>query len=471
MKMFLAGRWVDKSQKAEVTNPYDRSVIDTVPKADAADVEAALAGAVTGAAEMRRTTGYQRYEILHRASELMRKRVDELGRLISQEEGKTLAEGRGEAQRAMETIELSAEEAKRLTGEVLPLDGASGGAGKLGFTLRVPCGVVVAITPFNFPLNLVCHKVGPALAGGNAVICKPASDTPLSALRLTEILLEAGLPPAAIACVTGSGAEIGAALARDPRVRKISFTGSRDVGEKLCLMAGLKRVTMELGSNSPLIVMHDADLAKVARATVATGFGNAGQVCISTQRVIVMDRVYDELLDVLRPQVAGLRTGDQLDPQTQMGPMIREADAKRVEAWIHEATAAGARVLAGGGRRGALVEPTLIADVRPDMRISCDELFGPAVAVTRAPTIDEAIRLANDTNYGLSAGIFTQDIDWALRFAREVESGNIHINWGPGWRADLMPYGGLKESGMGKEGPKYAIAEMTESKTVVIHGG
>jgi len=470
MKMYLAGRWVDKSQQATVTNPYDGSVIGTVPKADAADVDAALASAVTGAAEMRHTTGYQRYEILHRASELMRARVDELGRLISQEEGKTLAEGRTEALRAVETMELSAEEAKRITGEVLPLDGASVGAGRLGFTLRVPCGVVVAITPFNFPLNLVCHKVGPALAAGNAVICKPASDTPLSALRLTEILLEAGLPATGIACLTGSGGEIGTALARDPRVRKISFTGSRDVGEKICQTAGLKRVTMELGSNSPLVVMHDADLQKVARATVATGYGNAGQVCISTQRVIVMERVYDEFLNVLQPQVAALRTGNQLDPQTQMGPMIRIADAERVERWVHDAVQGGARVLTGGKRQGAMVEPTLVADVRPDMRISCEELFGPAVAVTRAANIDEAIRLANDTNYGLSAGIFTQDIDAALRFAREVDSGNIHINWGPGWRADLMPYGGLKESGIGKEGPKYAIAEMTESKTVVIHG-
>ncbi len=304
MKMFLAGRWVEKPQQAQVKNPFDGSVIDTVPKGDAADVEAAIDGAVAGAVEMRRTSGYQRYEILHRASELMRARADELGRLISQEEGKTLAEGRGEALRAVETMELSAEEAKRIAGEVLPLDGASGGAGKLGFTLRVPCGVVVAITPFNFPLNLVCHKLGPALAAGNAVICKPASDTPLSSLRLTEILLEAGLPPLGIACITGPGGEIGAALVKDSRVRKVSFTGSRDVGEKLCQMAGLKRVTMELGSNSPLIVMHDADLAKVARATVTTGYGNAGQVCISTQRVIVIDKVYDEFLDVLQPQVA-----------------------------------------------------------------------------------------------------------------------------------------------------------------------
>lgn len=469
MKMFVAGQWVDTSGRIEVKNPFDGSIVDTVPKAGPAEVEAALAGAVKGAAEMRATTGYQRYEILNRASRLMRERVNELGRLISQEEGKTLAEGRIEAQRATETIELSAEEAKRITGEVLPLDGASGGAGKLGFTLRVPCGVVVAITPFNFPLNLVCHKVGPALAAGNSVIVKPASDTPLSALRLVEILLEAGLPPAAISCLTGSGGELGAALARDPRVRKISFTGSRDVGEKICQIAGLKRVTMELGSNSPLVVMPDADLEKVARATLATGYGNAGQVCISTQRVIATAPIYNELLELLAPKVTALRTGNPLDEQTQMGPMIRESDAERVGEWIDEAVAQGARLVAGGRRQGAMVEPTLVADVSPQMRISCDELFGPAVAVTRAATIDDAIRLANDTNYGLSAGIFTRDIDWAIRFAREVESGNIHINWGPGWRADLMPYGGLKESGMGKEGPKYAILEMTEVKTVVIH--
>jgi acyl-CoA reductase-like NAD-dependent aldehyde dehydrogenase len=471
MKMYVGGQWRDRPEKIEVRNPFDSEVIDTVPRAEAADVEAALAGAVEGARLMRTTSGYDRYNVLHQAAERMREHTAELGRLISLEEGKTLAEGRFEASRAAETMQLSAEEAKRIGGEVLPLDGAPGGAGKLGFTLRVPCGVVVAISPFNFPLNLVCHKVGPALAGGNSVIVKPASDTPLSALRLVEILLEAGLPPLAIACVTGSGATVGDALVRDARVRKISFTGSREVGEHLCRTAGLKRVTLELGSNSPLIVMPDANLNKVVEATVATGYGNAGQVCISTQRVIALDRVYDELLSALQPRVAAIKTGNPQDESVRMGPMIREADALRVEQWVGEAVAAGARVLAGGGRRGTLHEPTLVADVDPRMRISCDELFGPAVAVTRAATIEQAIELANDTPYGLSAGVFTQDLDWAVRFAREVESGNIHINWGPAWRADLMPYGGLKDSGLGKEGPKYAVAEMTETKTVVIHGG
>lgn len=469
MKMFINGEWVDRDQKIEVLNPFDGSLVDTVPTATAEDVEAAIAGAVRGAEIMRNLPAYDRFQILRRAADLMVERQADLGRTISLEEGKILSEGVFEASRSAITIETSAEEAKRLTGEVLPLDGAPGAVGKLGFTLRVPCGVVAAITPFNFPLNLVCHKVGPALAAGNAIIVKPASDTPLSALKLVEILLEAGLPPLAISCITGSGGTVGDALCRDERIRKISFTGSADVGRRICQVAGLKRVTMELGSNSPLIVMQDADLAKVVDATAASGFANAGQVCISTQRVIAIDKIYEDLLDALRPRIESMSAGDQLDAGTKMGPMVRESDAERVSQSIHEAISQGARLVCGGRRSGAVVAPTILADVSPDMRISRDELFGPAVGVTRASNIDEAISLANDSRYGLSAGIFTQDIDAAVKFARQVDSGNIHINWGPMWRADLMPYGGLKESGMGKEGPKYAIEEMTEMKTVVIH--
>jgi acyl-CoA reductase-like NAD-dependent aldehyde dehydrogenase len=470
MQMFLDGEWVDRPAKIEVKNPFDGSVIDTVPKATAADVERAVAGAVRGAEIMRRLPGHERYKILHRASELMAQQLEDLGRTISSEEGKILGEGMFEASRSKETIELSAEEAKRIMGEVLPLDGAPGGADRFGFTLRVPCGVVAAITPFNFPLNLVCHKVGPALAAGNSVVLKPASDTPLSALKLVKILLEAGLPPEAIACITGSGREVGDTLCGDPRVRKISFTGSRDIGEHICRVAGLKKVTMELGSNSPLIVMPDANLDRVADATVATGFANAGQVCISAQRVVVLESVYQEFLERLTPRVKALTTGNQLDSATKMGPMIREADAVRVSQWIDEAVSSGARLLTGGQRRGTMVEPAVVADVSPSMKISCDELFGPAVAVSKVASIDEAIRLANDSRYGLSAAIFTENLNWALRFAKQVDSGNIHVNWGPQWRADMMPYGGLKDSGMGKEGPRYAVLEMTETKMVVIHG-
>jgi acyl-CoA reductase-like NAD-dependent aldehyde dehydrogenase len=469
MRMFLAGEWQDRPAKIDVTNPYNGQVVDTVPKGTAADVDKALATLIEGAKIMRNMPAYDRSQILRKAAGIMLQREQELGRTISSEEGKILAEGVFEASRARETIDVSADEARRISSEVVPLDAAPGSKGKFGFTLRVPCGIVAAITPFNFPLNLVAHKVGPAIAGGNAVIIKPASDTPLSALKLVEILLEAGMPPQAIACVTGGGGEIGNALCTDKRVRKISFTGSFEVGEAICKMAGVKKVTMELGSNSPVIIMDDADLDKAAALVSVSGYSNAGQVCISAQRILTAGKVYGNFLDALKPKVEALKTGDQLAEGTKMGPMVRERDAIRVESWINEAVGAGAKLVTGGKRHGTIYEPTLLADVDPKQRISCDELFGPAVAVTRVNDIDEAIRLANSTNYGLSASIFTQNIDRAMRFAREVDSGNLHINWGTQWRADLMPYGGLKDSGLGKEGPYYAIREMTEEKMVVFH--
>ncbi len=469
MKMYVGGAWSDGQSSMEVRNPFDGSVVDTVPRGTADDVDRALASATRGARVMAELTGYERYQMLHRVADLILANQERLATALTDEQGKILAEARIEVERASEIFYLSAEEAKRLGGEVVPLDGGPGVKGKLGFTLRVPCGVVVAVTPFNFPLHLVGHKVGPALAGGNAVVVKPASDTPLSALHLIDLLLEAGVPAEAVQCVTGSGAEIGDALVSDPRVRKISFTGSRDIGERICKQAGIKKVTMELGSNAPVIVMPDADMEKVRNVIPQTAFANAGQVCISTQRVIAVEPIYDELVESLVPAVSALTAGDPRDPATNVGPMIREEDAIRVGEWIDEAVGAGAELLVGGKRTGQIFEPTLLANVSSDMRVSCEELFGPAVGITRVQSTDEAIALANDSIYGLSAAIFTQDIDVALRFAREVHSGNIHINWGSQWRTDLMPYGGLKDSGMGKEGPRYAVEEMTERKLVVIH--
>src|SRR5215470_19366245 len=317
MKMFLAGQWTDKPKKIEVKNPFDDSVIDTVPKADGADVERTLAFAERGAKVMAKLTSYERWKILRKAADMMAARNEDLGRTISKEEGKIIAEGRGEANRAVETMMGSAEEAKRLHGETVPLDADPMGSKKLGFTLRVPCGVVAAIAPFNFPLNLVCHKVGPALAAGNAVIVKPATDTPLSALKLTEILLEAGLPPEGIQCLTGSGGEIGDALVADRRVRKVTFTGSREVGDRICRTAGIKKVTMELGSNSPVIIMPDADLNTVAVALAMTGYGTAGQTCISTQRVLTANTVSGAFLGALKPKVEALTVGNQLDEQSK----------------------------------------------------------------------------------------------------------------------------------------------------------
>ena len=469
MRMYINGNWVDRPETIPVFNPFDQTVIDTVPKGTAADVDQAIASAVRGAAAMAKLPAYERYAILRRTADLMAERVEDLGQTITLEEGKVISEGRGEVQRAIQTITLSAEEAKRLHGETVPLDAAPGNVSQFGFTIRVPVGVVAAIAPFNFPLNLVSHKVGPALAAGNSVVLKPAGDTPLSALKLVELLLEAGLPEEAIQCITGPGSEIGDVLTGDPRVRKITFTGSMEIGERICRNAGIKKVTMELGSNSPLIIMNDADLERVAAATVASGFANAGQVCISTQRVFADRRIYADFLDALVAPTEAFSTGDPLDEAVRMGPMIRASDADRVGQWISEAVQSGARVIAGGDHEGTMHAPTVVADTTADMRVSREELFGPAVAVAAFDDIDDAIAKANDSRFGLSAGIFTQNIDWAMRFAKEVHSGNLHINSHPQWRADLMPYGGLKDSGMGKEGPGYAVQEMTELKMVVFH--
>ena len=469
MKMFVAGEWVDKDKKIAVVNPYDGAEIDTIPRSEESDIDAAITSAARGAKVMAKMPAHERYRILKKAADLLEERREEHARIITLEEGKVIAEGRVEVDRAVQTLTGSAEEAKRIHGETVPLDGAPSWSGQFGFTMRVPCGIVAAISPFNFPLNLVMHKVGPALAAGNSVLIKPATDTPLSALKLVEVLLDAGLPPEAIQCVTGSGKLIGDSISTDGRVRKITFTGSKEVGEHICKMAGVKKVTMELGSNSPLIVMPDADLDKVIKATVASGYSNAGQVCISTQRVLADKRIYADYLEGLKEGVESIKIGNPIEEGIQMGPMVKEEEAVRVGEWIDTAVATGATVVTGGEREGAIYAPTIVADVKPEMKISCEELFGPAVAVTPVNDIDDAIALANDSEYGLSAGIFTQNIDWAMKFAKEVESGSLHINYGPQWRADLMPYGGLKYSGMGKEGPRYAVEEMTELKLVVMH--
>ena len=470
MKMYVSGEWVEAPTMVPVRSPNSGEVIDMVPAATPEQVDQALAAAVEGAAAMARLTAYERSQIMHRAANLLAANVDDLARTISLEEGKPLSEARGEASRVPDFIRLCAFEGSQARGETLPLDAHDGTRGKLGFTLRVPCGVVVAISSFNYPLLLVVHKVGPALAAGNAVILKPASTTPLTALKLTRLLLEAGLPANALQCLTGSGALIGPQLCADRRVRKITFTGSTEVGEQITQVAGVKRLSLELGSNCPLIVLPDADIDAVAEATVIGGYVNAGQVCISTQRVLVDRRVYGDFLDALKPRVQAIKVGDPLAADTKLSAMISETEAQRVGAWVRDAVAHGARVVTGGERNGAVFTPTIVADVRPEMRISCEELFGPAVAVTPVSSMDEALSLANDSDYGLSAGIFTRDIGQAMRFAREAQSGMVHINWTPLWRADLMPYGGFKGSGIGKEGPRYAVEEMTELKTVIIHG-
>ncbi len=469
MTMYVAGEWRSAAREEEIRSPYDGEVVGVVPVATTADAELAITAAVEGAAAMRALSGFERAEILRKAADATERDVEELARTIAQEVGKPLAEARGEAARIAPLLRTSAAEGARMHGETVPVDSAANGAGRLAFTIRQPCGVVVAISPFNYPALLVAHKVGPALAAGNAVVLKPARQTPLTALFLTRTLLEGGLPENAIQCVTGPGAELGSVLCADPRVRKISFTGSTAVGEQITRVAGVKRLSLELGANCPMIVLPDADLDRVAAATVTGGFVNAGQVCISVQRVLVAREVYGDFVDRLTPLVQGLRTGHPLDEQTGLGPVISEHEAIRVERTIRDAVDAGATLVTGGDRDGAVVAPSILGDVDPSLEISRGELFGPAVALTPVSGIDEAIAFANDSDYGLGAGLFTSDLESALRFATEVDCGSIQINSSPLWRSDPMPYGGLKGSGIGKEGPSSAIDEMTELKTVVFH--
>jgi glyceraldehyde-3-phosphate dehydrogenase (NADP+) len=470
MEMYVAGEWRTTPRQETVTNPYSGEPIDTVPCAGSEDVEDALEAAVAGAAAIRLLGPYERQQILDRAAVLLESEVEELARTISAEEGKPLTEARGEASRIPDLLRLSASEGARLHGETIPVDAAPGAGDKLGFTLRQPCGVVVAVTPFNYPLLLVAHKLGPALASGNAVILKPAGQTPLTALKLTRILLEAGLPELALQCLTGPGSELGPLLCGDERVRKVSFTGSHDVGARIAAVAGVKRLSLELGANCPVIVLPDADLEQVSAAIALGGYVNAGQVCISVQRVLVHRDVQRDLIDTLHPKVESIRVGDPFADGTQLSALISEREAERVVTAISHAVASGASLVTGGERSGAIVAPTIVADVSPELPLFQDELFGPAVAVTAVDGIGEAIALANDSKYGLGAGIFTSDIGNALRFARDVDCGSIQVNWTPLWRADLMPYGGLKGSGIGKEGPRYAVEEMTELKTIVFHG-
>jgi acyl-CoA reductase-like NAD-dependent aldehyde dehydrogenase len=470
MKMYIDRQWVDSKETVPVIAPYSQQLIDTVPSASPEQIERTLEAAARGAVAMARLTSYERSKILLVAADKLAGLVEDIARTISMEVGKPIAEARGEVSRTPDLLRLCAFEGSQARGESLPLDAQSGAKGKIGFTLRVPCGVVLAITPFNYPLLLVAHKIGPALAAGNAVILKPAEAASLSALKLTRVFLEAGLPEDGLQCITGPGPSVGPALCSDSRVRVITFTGSTRVGAEIARVAGVKKLSLELGSNAAMIVLPDSDLKQVADATAVGGYVNAGQVCISTQRVLVHESVYEEFLNVLRPRVEGIKVGDSLADDSKLSAMVSTAAAQRVDSWVKEAVQGGARVVTGGQRHEAVYEPTIVADVRPEFRIFREELFGPAVAVTPVEDIDQAILMANDTRYGLAASIFTRDLNSAMRFAREVNSGVIQINWTPLWRADFMPYGGLKSSGNGTEGPRYAIEAMTETKTVVIHG-
>lgn len=471
--LLIGGSWEQpvSGRHEEVRSPYDGRVVGVAGVADTRDVDKAIAAAERGAAVWRETPAYTRMDVMMRAAAIVEARVEEIAELLSAENGKTITEARGEVGRAGDMLRLAGFEGTQLYGDTLPLDANRGtGQEKIGFTLRQPCGVVVAVTPFNYPSLLVLHKVAPALAAGNAVVLKPARATPLTAMALARVLLDAGLPDGVLSVVTGSGGELGDALVADPRVRKISFTGSTAVGDHIARVAGVKRLSLELGASCPVIVLPDADLDAAADAIAAGGYINAGQVCISVQRVITHPSVHADFLDALVPKVEAISVGDPSRDDIRMGTMISTAEAQRVETAIREAVADGARLLTGGKSEGAQVAPAVVADVDPDAPMNQQELFGPAVAVSTAGDWVEAVRQTNSTPYGLGAGIFTRDIAGAVRAMRQIDAGVIHINWTPLWRADLMPYGGLKASGIGREGFRTAVSEMTEEKTVILHG-
>jgi acyl-CoA reductase-like NAD-dependent aldehyde dehydrogenase len=437
-----------------------------VPKAGAADVRQALEAAEAAMSEP--LPAHRRAEILVRVAGYLGKRHDEVAQTISAESGKPMKAARVEAARAMSTYTFAAVEARTLAGDMVPMDASQAGVGKLAFTLRRPIGVVGAISPFNFPLNLVAHKIAPALAAGCAVVLKPASQTPLSALLLAELEHEAGLPPGWLNVLTGPAAEIGDVLVEDERVKLITFTGSSEIGWKLRERAARKKVALELGNATPVIVEADADIEEAATKLAANAFAFAGQSCISVQRIYVQRAVYDAFLEHFLPGVRALKAGDPSDEETDVGPVIDDDARERILAWIDEAKGLGAEVLAGGEADGPVITPTVIADAPPEAKVSCEEVFGPVVTVSAYDTFDEAIGLANGTRFGLQAGIFTADVRRALQAAHELEFGGVTVNEAPTFRADQMPYGGVKDSGTTREGPAYAVREMTEERVVVL---
>ena len=464
--LWIDGRPVVSGRQIAVRIPYDGEPFAQVAQANQDHVNTAIEAALRASRIMRALTNAERAEILRRARALLFDRKEEFARTIASESGKPLREARVETERAANTLLFSAEEASRLCGEVVPMDALPAGRDHLAMTLRLPLGVIAAITPFNFPLNLSVHKIGPALAAGNAVVHKPASATPVSAWLLAQALHDAGLPPGALNVVPGSGAEVGHVLADHPGVAMITFTGSAEVGLALKARAARKRVTLELGNNSALLVEPDADLEDCAARAVPGAYAHSGQVCISIQRIYLHEDIAPAFIERFAALAEALRRGHPLDESTEVSSLITESEARRVEAWIEEAERAGARRAAGGERDGTRMTPCLLLDPPEDSRVFAQEAFGPLACVRTYSRLEEAIEATNRSFYALQAGLFTRDLSKAFRAAREVEVGGFLINDVPQFRLDQMPYGGVKDSGTGREGPKYAIEEMTERRLV-----
>jgi len=467
-RALIGGQWIDPAHTAEIRDPYRNEVVGTTPISSREEIDAALNAAVAAREEAAAIPGYARAALLRRIAALIERDVTPLATLMTRETGKAIKDSESEIRRSLETFALAAEEAIRIEGRHVPLDGSAMGAGKMAFLMRFPVGVVAAITPFNAPFNLAAHKIAPSIAAGNTLVLKPPPQAPLIVHRLIELVVEAGAPAGTINAVYG-GADIGAALVADPRVDFITFTGSSRAGAAIKAASGLRRVALELGGNGATIVHEDADLAPAAATCARNSMRLAGQSCISVQTVYVHTRVYAQFVDLVAAEVRKLKLGDPLDPATDVGTLIDEAAACRIENWVHEAHRNGARVVTGGKRSGAAFEPTVLTDVKPDMKVVCEEVFGPVINVIPYATIDDAFSAINAGTYGLQAGIFTKSNELTFAAFRKLRVGGVIINGTSTWRTDQLAYGGVKASGIGREGPRYAIEEMTEQRLIVFN--
>jgi acyl-CoA reductase-like NAD-dependent aldehyde dehydrogenase len=467
-KLLIGGEWTGSGDPLEVKNKYDGSVIGVLPTASRDDLDQAIDAAERGEDIMAELPAYKRADILLKTASLLRERFDDMAKTIAAEAGKALKFARAEVDRAISTFTIASEEAKRLHGETIPLDAVPAGEGYFGFWTRRPVGVIAAISPFNFPLNLVAHKVAPALASGNTIVLKPASTTPLSAVKLCQILVEAGLPAGAINLVVGSGGTVGEWLVTDPRVDKITFTGSPEVGRHILSVAGIKKVTLELGNTSPVVVAPDADLDFVAKRCAVGAYYNSGQVCISVQRIYSQKQVYEPFSEKFVKATEAMVVGDPLDERVDVGPMIDLKEVDRIENWVNEAQTSGAKVLTGGKRDGMVYYPTVLTDVREDMKVVAEEAFGPVASIIESDDFESALEQANDTKFGLQVGVFTKDINRVFKAVKRLNFGGVIINDTPAFRADHMPYGGNRQSGLGREGVRFAMEDMTNIQMVAI---
>jgi len=467
---WIHGKPCESLEKSDVYNPYNGECVARFYRPTTEDVEAAIVSSVAGAESMRRQSSGERSSLLRSTADRVEAEAEPLAHTLALEAGKPIRHARAEVQRAVNTLQLSAEAARHLGGEVVPMDLSAGGLGKSAFVRRFPIGPVAGITPFNFPLNLVCHKVGPALAAGNSIVLKPATSTPLSALHLARILIEAGAPEGAVNVIPAAAA-LAEPLIADQRLKMITFTGSAAVGWAMKSRAGKKRVCLELGGNAAVVVEPDADLNRAVDRCVLGGYAFAGQVCISVQRILVHHAVFDEFIDRFTARVADLNVGNPIDDATDAGPMIDEANARRTEAWIDEAVAGGARCLAGGSCHGTLVKPAVLTGTTPTDKVWREEVFAPLVVIESYDSFESALTRVNDSAFGLQAGVFTRDLEKAYRAFDRIEAGGVIVNDVPTFRMDHMPYGGVKDSGFGREGVRYTVEEMTEPKLMVVHHG